>query len=459
ANYKSLAEEILCYKEVGYSVYLHLNELPNVKAMSRAILRFLGPEGRYVSPKLIADYADKPTQTYFALTRGGTKNGGLDKNIRGSRAGIVTQSEENGSKNKIPSGTDLLAGWDWYNNDVQRGQPARLVESSEELKPGNAQRPDDRAALAENNEQANSHGRLAISNTQLRAILNTEPNNQNPTSEGKTKSDLGIIPFSDLEAGNLSSHKGYVNGFGSTFKQFVNNVRKIGNAARFYFGKVSGKLGAQIKAAIGLDITDFNVTMRSDEVQHALNSHGNAEKEAKRRQLPITQESILQLPDVFNNPDEIVMLPNKDYAGRDAFEIRKQLNGYVVAVVGVANGRHSIEIDSVRIINKKGAPTTVNVTQNASLDHTSETSSRQNPSNRNIPQNGANSQGESVDVSPADRGGGEEYEERSASTVERYRRQLEDERTQLKAGILKAEYKRKMKVKELEDKYEENTRR
>ena len=459
ANAEKLLREIQRYKEEGFSVYLHFNELPNQKAMGRAISRFLGPEGRYVSPRIIAEYGDKPTQTYLALTRGGISNERLGQDVRGMRGQNFSNAGSQGSGTKDPAGSDLLAGWDWYNNDVQREQPARLVESSEGLKSGNTQRPDDSAALAENDEQANSHGRLAISNTQLRAILNTEPNDQNPTSEGKTKSDLGILPFSDLEAGNLSSHKGYVNGYGSKFKQFVNNVRKIGNAARFYFGKVSGKLGAQIRAAIGLDITDFNIMMRSDEVQHALNSHGNAEKEAKRGRLPITQESILQLPDVFNNPDEIVMLPNKDYEGRDAFEIRKQLNGYVVAVVGVANGRHSIEIDSVRIINKKGTPTTVNVTQNASLDHTSETRSRQNPSNRNIPQNGANSQGESVDVSLADRGGGEEYEERSPSTVEEYRRKLEDERTRQKAGKLKAEYKRKMKVIELEDKYEENTRR
>ena len=43
--------------------------------------------------------------------------------------------------------------------------------------------------------------------------------------------------------------------------------------------------------------------------------------------------------------------------------------------------------------------------------------------------------------------------------MEEYRRKLEDERTRQKAGKLKAEYKRKMKVIELEDKYEENTRR
>lgn len=45
-----------------------MNELPNNKSMARAIGRYIeedGSLGRYVSPKLIAEYGDKPTQTYL----------------------------------------------------------------------------------------------------------------------------------------------------------------------------------------------------------------------------------------------------------------------------------------------------------------------------------------------------------------------------------------------------------
>ncbi len=49
----------------------------------------------------------------------------------------------------------------------------------------------------------------------------------------------------------------------------------------------------------------------------------------------------------------------------------------MVVVVGVANGRHSIEVDTVYIINKKGPLTTVNAVNQADPDHTSKTSSEQ----------------------------------------------------------------------------------
>ncbi len=141
ANAKSLEAKIKAYKEEGYLVYLHLNELPNNKSVARAIGRYVGEDGtlgRYVAPDLIAGYGDKPTQTYLYLTgQGGNANGetgGLAGNLRESGAdgtgNAGTSESQTGSQ---AEGGSLLAGYDWYNNDVQRGQPPRLIQSSEKL--------------------------------------------------------------------------------------------------------------------------------------------------------------------------------------------------------------------------------------------------------------------------------------------------------------------------------------
>ncbi len=219
-------------------------------------------------------------------------------------------------------------------------------------------------------------------------VANADAGQQKTASTGEA-GNSGIIPFNSQEAQNLTSHKGVVSGHGMTFRQFVDNARTLGNAVRFYFGKTSQTLGAKIKQAVGIDVTGYNIAMRTDEVLHAMDSHGDAAKEAKRGHLPVTPEALERLPEVFDDPDEVVLLPKKDYAGRTAFEIRKQLDGYMVAVIGISNGKHSIEVDSVRIINRKGPPTTVNATQSASLDQTSKTSSGQPlSSDTTIPQQG-----------------------------------------------------------------------
>lgn len=196
-------------------------------------------------------------------------------------------------------------------------------------------------------------------------------------AQSAAQADSGWIDgFSEQEAQNLTSHKGIVNGRGMGFSEFAQKARALGNGIRFYFGKVSGKLANAISGAVGKDLTGYNIAIRSDEVVHSYRNHGNAATEALRGHLPVNEQTISQLPRVFENPDEVALLSAKDYAGRTAFEVRKNLDGYVVAVVGVADGRHSIEIDSVRIIKKKGTPTTANSALRAQ-DHTSETSSGQ----------------------------------------------------------------------------------
>ena len=139
ADAEKLEKQIAAYKEEGYQVYLHLNELPNNKSLARAIGRYIGEDGtlgRYVSPLLIAEYGDKPTQTYLYLTgQGGKSDGQLDGNLQVGGGSASGDAAEAGS---APQGTEgaaaqagLLAGYDWYNNDVGKGEPPRLIQTSE----------------------------------------------------------------------------------------------------------------------------------------------------------------------------------------------------------------------------------------------------------------------------------------------------------------------------------------
>ncbi|WP_299965864.1 hypothetical protein [uncultured Oscillibacter sp.] len=211
----------------------------------------------------------------------------------------------------------------------------------------------------------------------------------NAAPEGTAK---WIVPFNQQEAKNLTSKKGIVAGHGISFRQFIDSAKQLGNTVRYYFGKTSNVLGAKIREATGHDVTGYNIAIRSDEVIHAMDSHGTESKERSRGQLPLTADVMERLPEVFESPDTVQALSGKDYAGRDAFEVRKQLDGYMVVVVGVSNGKHAIEVDAVYVINRNGPPATVDAAQDASPDHTSETSSRpaQAPGSTRSSEEGAN---------------------------------------------------------------------
>lgn len=94
---QKLINRIRFFKNAGYSVHLHLNELDINKALGRAISRFT-ETGRFIPPQVILDYRDTPTRNFEAI-----------KNMEG-----------------------LLDGYSHYSNDVERGQSPILIEQQNE---------------------------------------------------------------------------------------------------------------------------------------------------------------------------------------------------------------------------------------------------------------------------------------------------------------------------------------
>lgn len=140
----------------GYDVYLHLNELPNEKALNRAVSRYL-TEGRWVPLNMIHEFGDKPTQVYLELTgQEGALNGEerrrngavaegrgrSGENLHGEPAEVWRGTPEEHFSAGADAGTGAqvqqspaprdggkevrLAGFDRYSNDVKRGEPPRL---------------------------------------------------------------------------------------------------------------------------------------------------------------------------------------------------------------------------------------------------------------------------------------------------------------------------------------------
>ena len=136
ANAEKLAGDIIDLAASGYSVYLHLNELPNNKSIARAIGRYIssdGSLGRYVSPKIIAGYGNMPTEAYLLVTGQRSDNNGRTELLDGSvrKSGGALKSESTRFSGRVAGAKAYLAGYDWYNNDVEYGEKARFVQSSD----------------------------------------------------------------------------------------------------------------------------------------------------------------------------------------------------------------------------------------------------------------------------------------------------------------------------------------
>lgn len=95
-----LLSSIQEFRDNGYSVYLHLNELSAGKATGRALGRYLS-EGRFVDPEVVLKVGDKPTQNY----------------------------------NYIRQQEGLIDGYSHYSNDVPRGEKPILYEAGDTGRP------------------------------------------------------------------------------------------------------------------------------------------------------------------------------------------------------------------------------------------------------------------------------------------------------------------------------------
>ncbi len=98
-NPQSTIKKIEYLKDNGYSVYLHLNELSNNKAVARSLNRYIETE-RFIPPAIIKKYGDTPTKNFNTII-----------NMEG-----------------------LVDGYSHYSNDVARGEEPKLIEVSENVR-------------------------------------------------------------------------------------------------------------------------------------------------------------------------------------------------------------------------------------------------------------------------------------------------------------------------------------
>lgn len=200
-------------------------------------------------------------------------------------------------------------------------------------------------SLTDNSSNFKRKNSVEIANEKM--IADSKNDGFVPTTYTKSN---GIISYDNKRIEQLSSQKGKVDGKDS-FEEFIKEIKnnKPGEETRFYFGTISDELADDIFANTGLDLEGFNIAVRGDEIRHAYNNHGNVNAEAARGHIAVTDEMLEKLPSVFNKPDSIKVSPKKDYAGRTAIQIEKRIDGHVVTVNGISNGKHNLELDTIRI--------------------------------------------------------------------------------------------------------------
>jgi hypothetical protein len=110
---------------------------------------------------------------------------------------------------------------------------------------------------------------------------------------------------------------------------------------KLLIGKVGDKLAQKIYCVAKIDLSGYNLELRSNQVKHAMNRHGNEKAEALRGQQAITVEDIINLPSIVCDFDVVSV-------GKDSsLHFVKDINGATTAVTVHAAGKRSLSLQTM----------------------------------------------------------------------------------------------------------------
>lgn len=140
-------------------------------------------------------------------------------------------------------------------------------------------------------------------------------------------------------------------------------VNKTNN--KLELGLLDDNVSKRIFDATKLNLKGFSRYMDDNHIRHTLIEHGDAVKEAKRGQLPITEDDIAKIPDITSNFDKVTKSTITDKQGikRTRLVFEKAYDDGTIKYVEAINFNPKKKEMSLKTMYKKGRETPKNSTE------------------------------------------------------------------------------------------------
>lgn len=199
------------------------------------------------------------------------------------------------------------------------------------------------------------HKSLSIVNdksSNINVPQNSTDVNTNSMQDGTKYS---LRPYSQLQKDNWKSSKSivvYEND--AQLREFVKSeLNNKQSNKKMYFGAIPADLAAIIRSKTGIDVENYNCSISGYEIRKIFKDHGNEKTEALRGQRAITVDDIANIPAVVQSP-EYIAPSKKDYMGKPAIIMSKNINGNLTVVAVVSNKHLDLFVQTAYANNKKG---------------------------------------------------------------------------------------------------------
>ena len=199
-----------------------------------------------------------------------------------------------------------------------------------------------------NDFAARNRGNLAAETVTL-----TNPENTQVSADGKR---YALNPYSDRQKENWKNSKSIiVYEDEGQYRAFIERSIAEGDfSKKLYFGAIGADLAALIESKTGLNLENFNCTIKSSEIRKIVKEHGNDVKESMQGQRAIGISDFLSIPEVFQEADNIWLSP-KLYNGKPAIHFERIRGNERMTVVAIVSDKHLDLFVQTQYVNvKKG---------------------------------------------------------------------------------------------------------
>lgn len=140
-------------------------------------------------------------------------------------------------------------------------------------------------------------------------------------------------------------------------------------------GKINDFAKNKIQQLLGKDVSNRQHVLNDNDIRHILKTHGNPEIENKKGQIAVTQEDIKKIPDILENPDDIIEgTKNKEGNAIRYIKQYEDNNTFVVEVVPDAGNNLIIKTmwkKPIAVADSSTPPASTSETQSNTIQSTS----------------------------------------------------------------------------------------
>ena len=152
--------------------------------------------------------------------------------------------------------------------------------------------------------------------------------------------------YTEMEMNNLRSNKISIARSNEDIYNFVKYSKIVHGNFKIYLGKIQKKISDFIKNEMGINIENYNISLKTDNIRKVFKDHGSTKTENPRGQLPITEDDFINIPIIINNPD---LIKSSGYTkdNKPAIKFEKKINQVNVIITYVSDKHNTLELQTM----------------------------------------------------------------------------------------------------------------